>query len=30
MCLVDGVLIQSVSLVCRSLSAFLLPACMSV
>ena len=28
--LVDGVLIQCVSLVCRSLSAFLLSACMSV
>ena len=28
--LVDGVLIQCVSLVCRSLSAFLVSACMSV
>ena len=28
--MVDGVLIQCVSLVCRSLSAFLLSVCMSV
>ena len=28
--MVDGVMIQCVSLVCRSLSAFLLSVCMSV